>query len=58
MKDEYDFSDAKRGLFYRPNTSLVPPTFQPLPEGEEKRLSSPAEGGGPRRGAKRGGGSQ
>lgn len=25
MKDEYDFSDAERGKFYRPGTQLIPP---------------------------------
>jgi hypothetical protein len=25
MKDEYDFSNAERGRFYRPNAVLVPP---------------------------------
>jgi hypothetical protein len=25
MKDEYDFSDAERGKFYRPNLRLIPP---------------------------------
>jgi hypothetical protein len=25
MKDEYDFSKAERGRFYRPNAVLIPP---------------------------------
>jgi hypothetical protein len=25
MKDEYDFSNAERGKFYRPNLRLIPP---------------------------------
>lgn len=25
MKDEYDFSKAQRGKFYRPNLRLIPP---------------------------------
>jgi len=25
MKDEYDFSHAERGKFYRPNLRLIPP---------------------------------
>ena len=25
MKDEYDFSDAERGKFYRPGAQLIPP---------------------------------
>ena len=25
MRDEYDFSNAKRGKFYRPNATLAPP---------------------------------
>jgi hypothetical protein len=25
MKDEYDFSNAERGKFYRPDTQLIPP---------------------------------
>ncbi len=25
MKDEYDFSGAQRGKFYRPNLRLIPP---------------------------------
>jgi hypothetical protein len=25
MKDEYDFSNAQRGRFYRPGAALVPP---------------------------------
>ncbi len=25
MKDEYDFTGAERGKFYRPNLKLVPP---------------------------------
>ncbi len=25
MKDEYDFSDAERGKFYRPGAPLIPP---------------------------------
>jgi hypothetical protein len=25
MKDEYDFSNAERGKFYRPNVRLIPP---------------------------------
>lgn len=25
MKDEYDFSTAERGKFYRPNLRLIPP---------------------------------
>ena len=25
MKDEYDFSKAERGKFYRPNLRLIPP---------------------------------
>jgi hypothetical protein len=25
MRDEYDFSKAKRGKFHRPNASLAPP---------------------------------
>lgn len=25
MKDEYDFSDAQRGKFYKPNLRLTPP---------------------------------
>jgi hypothetical protein len=25
MKDEYDFSRAERGRFYRPNAVLIPP---------------------------------
>jgi hypothetical protein len=25
MKDEYDFSNAERGKFYRPNLKLIPP---------------------------------
>ena len=25
MKDEYDFTDAERGKFYRKNAELVPP---------------------------------
>jgi hypothetical protein len=25
MKDEYDFSNAERGKFYRPDAQLVPP---------------------------------
>jgi hypothetical protein len=25
MKDEYDFSTAERGRFYRPNAVLIPP---------------------------------
>jgi predicted HicB family RNase H-like nuclease len=25
MKDEYDFSDAQRGKFYKPNLRLIPP---------------------------------
>jgi len=25
MKDEYDFSKAERGKFYRPDAALVPP---------------------------------
>ena len=25
MKDEYDFSGAKRGKFFRPNLKLIPP---------------------------------
>jgi hypothetical protein len=25
MKDEYDFSNAERGRFYRPDAALVPP---------------------------------
>lgn len=25
MKDEYDFSGAERGKFYRPNLRLIPP---------------------------------
>lgn len=25
MKDEYDFSKAERGKFYRPNLKLIPP---------------------------------
>jgi hypothetical protein len=58
MKDEYDLSDAKRGRFHRPDASLVPATFQPLPEGDEKRLSSPTEGEGPQKDTKSGGGSQ
>jgi predicted HicB family RNase H-like nuclease len=25
MKDEYDFSNAERGKFYKPNLRLIPP---------------------------------
>lgn len=25
MKDEYDFSNAQRGKFYKPNMRLIPP---------------------------------
>ena len=25
MKDEYDFSNAQRGKFYKPNLRLIPP---------------------------------
>jgi hypothetical protein len=25
MKDEYDFSNAERGKFYRPGAQLIPP---------------------------------
>ena len=25
MKDDYDFSNAERGKFYRPNLRLIPP---------------------------------
>ena len=25
MKDEYDFTNAERGKFYRPNLRLIPP---------------------------------
>ena len=25
MRDEYDFSKAERGKFYRPNAQLIPP---------------------------------
>jgi hypothetical protein len=25
MKDEYDFSNAERGKFYRPDAQLIPP---------------------------------
>jgi hypothetical protein len=25
MKDEYDFSNAERGKFYRPDVQLIPP---------------------------------
>ena len=27
MKDEYDFSKAERGKFYRPNIKLNPPVY-------------------------------
>ncbi len=27
MKDEYDFSEAERGRFFRPGTTLVPPVY-------------------------------
>jgi hypothetical protein len=27
MKDEYDFSEAERGKFYRPNTTLNLPVY-------------------------------
>ena len=36
MKDEYDFSKAERGRFFRPGAVLVPPKHQdkdPLPKG-------------------------
>ena len=40
MKDEYDFSKAERGRFFRPDAVLVPPEHQkeeqekgPLPKG-------------------------
>jgi hypothetical protein len=37
MKDEYDFSKAERGRFYRPHAVLVPPPqrseYPPLPKG-------------------------
>ena len=27
MKEEYDFSNAERGRFYRPDTQLKPPVY-------------------------------
>jgi hypothetical protein len=36
VKDEYDFSKAERGRFFRPGAVLVPPKRQdkdPLPKG-------------------------
>jgi len=36
VKDEYDFSKAERGRFFRPGAVLVPPKHQdkdPLPKG-------------------------
>jgi hypothetical protein len=32
MKDEYDFSKAERGRFFRPGAILIPP-HKPLPKG-------------------------
>lgn len=30
MKDEYDFSNAERGKFYRPDAQLIPPVHLDL----------------------------
>ena len=32
MKDEYDFSNAERGKFYRPDLRLIPPPVRLEPE--------------------------
>lgn len=49
MKDEYDFSNAKRGKFYRPGTELNVPVYldeevrqfvQAIAEGKDSDIST------------------